>query len=153
MSRARALLHALMFGNVVVVCAAVVRLGSGRFDFDAENLAGFSVMAAAPAVSAQAATALRWHRIEQRAAAQRSGWSAGIAIALLSHLLFAVLGTVLALFLDLPGGHLPAAIAGAFVFLFLGSLALGGVLSLPLSALAAQWAVAQRAKELVHAAA
>ncbi len=153
MIAARPALHGLMLLNPLLVCAAVMRFLSGHFDLGAENLRGFAVMAAAPTVSAQLATALCWKRIEARAAEQRSGAPVGIAIALLTHLIFAMLGAVPGALADPdPGRWLERGLV-LFGFLFAFSLALGGVLSLPLSALAAHWAAAQRAKELGHAAA
>ena len=151
----RLALHGLMLLNPLLACAAVLRVFSGRFDFDSDNLEGFFVLALAPSASAQLATALRWRRIDARARQRLSGWPAGIGIALLTHLIFAALGAVAVVVWDWSNPHDGSwlvNVAAVFGSLFFFSLLFGGALSLPLSALAAQWAAAQRAGELADAA-
>jgi hypothetical protein len=137
----------------VLVCAVVMRLGTGHFEFDTGNLAGFAVMAASPSLSGQIATAWGWRRIEAAARSGRAGWPTGIGIGMLTHVLFAALGMLLGLIVSPIGGQWLEHTLLMFGFLFVFSLLLGGLFSLPLAALSAQWAATRRRKELAHVAA
>jgi hypothetical protein len=145
---ARLALHLLMFVNTLIVCGVLLRLFGGRFAFDAPDLQGFLMLSLPPALAAQIATALRWRHVEWWARQPAGGWQAGIAIALLTHVLFAAITTLIAAVLRSSATDLLPAAAGAFFLLLLGSLLLGGALSLPLSLLSAHWAAARRRKEL-----
>jgi hypothetical protein len=152
-SRARLLLHVA----ALIAPFAAATLFAAAIDHDDAALAAKqTVMFGAPgAIAAEIAAWLRWPALDRRAHEGSGGWQTGIGMALITHVLFAVI--VDAALLTATGwregtdGSISAAF-GQTTFFFLASIGAAGVVTLPFTTLLAQWIAARRREEIADGA-
>ena len=153
MSHARLLLHVV----ALVAPFAAATLFAAALDHDDPALAAkHALLFGLPAaIAAQVAAFVRWRALDRRAHEPHGGWQAGIGMALITHVLFAV--TADTALLTATGWHAGTdgsigAMLVQMIFFFLASIGAVGAVTFPITALLAQWIAARRREEIADGA-
>jgi hypothetical protein len=152
MTRVRVLFHlAALIGPFLVIVVWTLLMANGDFREVPEMLGGLSVFVGASLIAAQLAILTCWGMFERRMCGGNRGWPAGVAMSLLTHALFGpvtVVGLIATLGFRswLGEGHRWSFMTQSLYF-SAASLLVAGAVTIPATALLAQWLAYSYRKE------